>query len=147
MIHLRPARSTDAGKIGAILTEFAATTDWMPDLHTGAEDIAHAGGMIDLGWVTVAEVQGAVCGFAARDGDELNALYVAQSHRGQGVGSALLEDQMSRTKTLSLWTFEANGPAQDFYRKHGFREVERTDGAGNDENLPDIRLEWRREAN
>ena len=60
MTRLRPARSTDAGAVGAILSEFAATTEWMPKLHTGAEDIAHAGALIDRGWVTVAEMDGVV---------------------------------------------------------------------------------------
>lgn len=145
MIKLRDARSTDAGKVGAILSEFTATTDWMPRLHTGAEDIAHAGAMIERGWVSIAEVDGDVVGFAACDDNDLDALYVTRSARGNGVGTALLQ-QLKRAHTaLSLWTFQANGPAQEFYVKHGFEEQGRTDGTGNDEGLPDIRFQWRKE--
>ncbi|GAA6174570.1 GNAT family N-acetyltransferase [Sulfitobacter pacificus] len=142
MTALRAARSTDAGKVGAILTEFVATTDWMPQLHTGAEDIAHAGQLITRGWVTVAEVEGDVIGFAACDGEDLDALYVARSQRGQGVGTALLHHLQKERAVLKLWTFQANLAAQNFYLKHGFVEQERTDGASTDEGLPDIRFQW-----
>lgn len=145
MIKLRAARSTDAGKIGAILSEFAATTDWMPILHSGAEDIAHAGALIERGWVSIAEVDGDVVGFAASDGQDLDALYVVRSARRHGVGTALLQHLQGAHEVLTLWTFQANSAAQDFYVKHGFEEQERTDGTGNDEGLPDIRLQWRKE--
>ena len=146
MIHLRPARSTDAGAVGDILSEFIDTTDWMPRIHTRAEDLAHAGEMIRRGWVTVAERDGGVVGFAACDGAELNALYVAGNHQGQGVGAALLTRLQKDASRLELWTFEANDGAQRFYRRHGFAEVARTDGADNDEKLPDVRFEWVKEA-
>ena len=146
MIRLRAAAETDAGSVGAILSEFVDTTPWMPRLHSRAEDIAHAGALIARGWVTVAEAAEGVVGFAARDGAELNALYVAQAARGQGVGSDLLAQAKRDTGSLALWTFEANAPARRFYLAHGFAETDRTDGSRNDEGLPDIRFEWKREA-
>ncbi len=146
MIRLRVAQQTDAGAVGAILSEFEDTTDWMPRVHTRAEDVAHAGMMIDRGWVTVAEQAAGVVGFAALDGSEVHALYVAQDQRGRGVGSALLEGAKAGNDTLRLWTFQANAGAQRFYLRHGFAEVRRTDGAQNDEKLPDIRFAWTREA-
>jgi len=33
--------------------------------------------------------------------------------------------------------------ARRFYGREGFVEVEHTDGAGNEEGEPDVRLEWR----
>lgn len=143
---LRAARSTDAGAVGAILSEFIDTTEWMPRVHTRAEDLSFAGMMIDRGWVSVAEEAGAVVGFAACDRADLNALYVVGAARGRGVGSALLTGLMAQRDTLELWTFEANTGAQRFYLRHGFEEVARTDGATNDEKLPDIRYVWKREA-
>ena len=145
MIVLRPARSTDAGKVGAILSEFAETTDWMPRLHTGAEDIAHAGQLIERGWVTVAVRDDVVIAFVACDGAEIDALYVARRQRGQGVGTALLVEVCSKAAQLKLWTFQANVRAIAFYVRHGFVEVTRSDGAGTDEKLPDVQFEWKRE--
>ncbi|NOR32000.1 MAG: GNAT family N-acetyltransferase [Sulfitobacter sp.] len=139
------ARDLDAGAVGAILSEFVDTSDWMPRIHTRAEDIAHASRMIDLGRVHVAEDNGKVVGFCARNGDDLDALYVASEKRGQGVGAALLRHAQTVVNRLELWTFQANEGAQRFYLRHGFVELQRTDGSGNDERLPDIQYEWQRE--
>ncbi|MEO0389954.1 MAG: GNAT family N-acetyltransferase [Pseudomonadota bacterium] len=144
--RLRPARSTDAGKVGAILSEFIDTTDWMPRIHTRAEDVGFAGYMIDKGWVTVAHSDGTVSGFVARDGSDIQSLYVAAQARRSGVGSALLKRMKGEVDALSLWTFQANTGAHAFYKTHGFCEIERTDGSGNDEHLPDIRMTWKRDA-
>lgn len=141
-IYLRAARSTDAGTVGAILSEFIDTTPWMPRIHTRAEDVGFAGQMIDNGWVSVAEIAGQVRGFAAREGEEVHALYIAGPVQRTGVGSALLRVCQSQVERLTLWTFQANTGAQAFYERHGFTPVEQTDGARNDEGLPDIRFEW-----
>lgn len=118
----------------------------MPRIHTRAEDLAHAGAMIKRGWVRVAEQDGQVTGFSAHDAGEVNALYVAQAARGRGVGSELLKQLQVKQPQLGLWTFAANTLAQAFYLRHGFVEMRRTDGADNDEKLPDIWYVWQREA-
>lgn len=143
-VFLRPARSTDAGKAGAILSAFVDETEWMPRIHTRAEDISHVGAMIDRGWVTIAEKDDRVVGFSARYDAKVHALYVDPAERGQGCGTMLLVAMQDVSDRLSLWTFQANERAQAFYIRHGFTEAERTDGADNDEKLPDIRLEWKR---
>lgn len=145
-IALRPAQPLDAGAMGGILSDFARATSWLPRVHTAAEDIAHADAMIARGWVTVAEEAGQIAGFAACEAGALNALYVARPVRGRGVGSALLDRLKARHKRLKCWTFQANGPAIAFYRQHGFAEVARGDGRGTDEGLPELHLQWQREA-
>ena len=142
---LRSARPTDAGAVGDILSDFADTTPWMPRLHTRAEDLRHAGDLVDRGWVTVTETDGKVTAFAARDGEIVHALYVDRAVQRQGHGTALLAQMKNASPKLTLWTFLANTAAQAFYDSHGFLEVERTDGSDNDEGLPDIRLEWHKE--
>ncbi|MEL6292571.1 MAG: GNAT family N-acetyltransferase [Pseudomonadota bacterium] len=84
-------------------------------------------------------------GFLARDGEAIHALYIAPAAQGQGIGSALLQQAQAASPRLSLWTFQANTGAQRFYKRHGFDEVLRTSGTGNDEKLPDIRMFWQRE--
>lgn len=140
---LRPARSTDAGKTGDILHRFQEETVWMPKLWTGAETIAFCGRMIDRGWVTVAEEEGRVCGFLARDGAEVCSLYVLPEAQGQGIGKALLDAAKAAVPHLTLWVFQANNGAQRFYLREGFTETRRTDGSRNEEGLPDIAYEWR----
>lgn len=141
---LRPARPTDAGRVGAILSAFIDDTDWMPRIHTRAEDLSFAGQMIDRGWVTVSEGPNGVDGFLARHDRVIHALYVAQAAQRLGRGAALLRAAQSQVAALTLWTFQANCAAQRFYLAMGFAETERSDGARNDEHLPDIRYDWRR---
>lgn len=138
---IRPATPLDAGPVAQILSEFIDTTPWMPRIHSRAEDLAHCHQMIDRGWV---QVIGApqITGFIARDGAAIHALYVAAPARGQGLGSALLSAAQAGASLLRLWTFQANAGAQRFYAGHGFSELRRTDGTGNDENLPDIQFTW-----
>ncbi|TMV07666.1 GNAT family N-acetyltransferase [Ruegeria sediminis] len=142
---LRPARSTDAGTTGAILHGFSRENDWMPELHSLAEAIAFCGTMIDRGWVTVVEEQAQVLGFLARDGQEICALYLSGPARRQGVGRQLLDDAKEKRARLTLRTFEANTAARQFYERNGFVEAGRSDGARNDENLPDITYVWQKE--
>ncbi|ETW13557.1 acetyltransferase domain-containing protein [Roseivivax marinus] len=143
-VTLRAARTTDAGAVAGILGAFTDATPWLPRVHTGAEDIAHAGLMIDRGWVTLAEDEaGRVIGFLAREGDEIHALYLRDAARRAGLGTALLDRAKAVRETLALWTFAANGPARRFYARRGFREVAATRGA-NDEGLPDVRCVWTR---
>lgn len=77
------------------------------------------------------------------DGDDLDQLYVDPDAAGQGIGSTLVElAKELRPGGLALWTFQRNTRAQAFYRHHGFVEVRRTEGAGNEEGVPDLRMVW-----
>ena len=73
----------------------------------------------------------------------LDDLYVAPGHAGQGLGSALLDlVKARRPDGFCLWVFEMNAPARGFYARRGLVELERTDGSGNEERAPDLRLAW-----
>lgn len=143
-IRIRPARSTDAGKLGVMITEAVAAKAWKPELHTGAEDIAHAGRLIDRGWVSVAVLADVVAGFVALDESYVHSLFVSNSAQSQGVGKALLDHAKRGKKHLELWTFQANKGGRKFYRREGFKEIQKTDGSDNDEGLPDVRYRWER---
>jgi chorismate mutase len=70
-------------------------------------------------------------------------LYVDPQWRGRGLGDRFVELAKQRQPGgLELWTFQVNTPACRFYERHGFVEVERTDGAGNEEHVPDLRMVW-----
>ena len=141
---LRAARTTDAGRVGDILSAFIDDTPWMPRIHSRAQDLGFAADLIDRGWVSVALAGEQVAGFAARDGETVHALYISERMWGRGLGTMLVHQMQAAEDRLSLWTFQANTRAQEFYAHLGFQEIERTDGAGNDEGLPDIRMEWSR---
>ncbi|WP_235735390.1 GNAT family N-acetyltransferase [Nocardioides alcanivorans] len=96
---------------------------------------------VDL-WV--AEWDEEIVGFASATPTWLDHLYVAPHHAGTGVGSALLAlVQAVRPEGVGLWVFETNLAARRFYARHGFAELRRTDGSGNEEREPDIELSWR----
>jgi GNAT superfamily N-acetyltransferase len=101
-----------------------------------------------LGWdlsdleVWLAESDGLV-GFAAFTSTWLDCLYVAHAHQGSGVGSTLLDlVKARRPHGFGLWVFESNAPGRRFYARRELLERELTDGSGNEERCPDVRLEW-----
>lgn len=146
-VALRPARPLDAGTLGALITQAVAAHEWKPNLHSAAEDIAHAGTLIERGWVTVAcDDTDHPLGFIAREDAYVHALFIAEGTRGRGVGRALLADAKRASARLELWTFQDNQGAQRFYERQGFEMTERTDGAGNEEGLPDVHYVWQRKA-
>jgi GNAT superfamily N-acetyltransferase len=86
---------------------------------------------------------GALAGLLVLDRDCLEQLYVDPDLTGQGVGGTLMAlAKRERPGCLRLWTFVSNLSAQRFYLRHGFREVERTDGSRNEEHAPDIQYVW-----
>lgn len=139
---IRPARDLDAGPLGAILSEFVETNDWVPRLHTRAQDIAFAAKLIAGHCVFVWSVDRPV-GFIAIHQNSIDALYVRNDQHRQGYGSALIQHAQSIRSELDLWTFQQNTKARRFYATHGFSETEFTNGSGNDEGLPDVHLKWR----
>ena len=137
---IRTARVVDAPAIAAVLGDWCRETDWMPKLHTRGQDLAFAMGVLSSQVVRLGRAGGGI-GFLARKDHAVNQLIVAPQARGLGLGKALLNEAKAMGH-LTLWTFQANLGARRFYAREGFREVEFTDGAHNEEKLPDVRLEW-----
>ena len=57
------------------------------------------------------------------DTGEVVAIYVLSEYYGRKVGYRLMNEAVSRLSeynTISLWVFEKNGRAIDFYHKYGF---------------------------
>jgi len=86
---------------------------------------------------------GTAVGLLVLDGNELDWLYVEPSAQSQGIGSALLAHAQGISPNgLALWAFTSNQRARGFYEHHGFVAVRATDGAGNEEQAPDVRYVW-----
>jgi GNAT superfamily N-acetyltransferase len=111
---------------------------YLPDLHTSDEDLAFFTSEITNSDCQVALIDGRIVGFGcARDG-WLNHLYVSPDFQGQGIGSALLAQ--FGPSIQQFWVFQRNTRARDFYKSHGFVEMELTSGEGNEEREPDVRF-------
>lgn len=86
----------------------------------------------------------AVVGILVLDAEWIAQLYVDPKVTRSGIGAELIGvAKRERPDGLRLWTFVTNVDAQRFYRRHGFNEIERTDGSRNEEGAPDIQYAWR----
>lgn len=142
---LRPATPADAGAVADIHLRARAAAPMPAGIHSDAEVrdwlATRLDGSGDEVWV--AEAAGRVVAYARFTRTWLDDLYVDPDHAGQGIGSALLDLVKARHPDgFGLWVFESNTPAQAFYAARGLVERERTDGSGNEERAPDVRMEW-----
>ena len=93
-------------------------------------------------WLAV-NPAGTPVGILVLDGECVDQLYVEPTMTGQGIGAQLLDlAKRRRPQGLRLWTFVSNVGAQRFYERHGFMEIDRTDGHRNEERAPDILYAW-----
>jgi chorismate mutase/RimJ/RimL family protein N-acetyltransferase len=146
-LTLRPAEPEDATTLADLYSaaRVAAVPMMPPAMHTNAEDRAwFAGQLAAPGRETwVAERGGEAVGYALLHDDWLDHLFIHPDVTAQGIGSTLLDLVKSlRPGGFCLWVFESNEGARRFYRRHGLVDLERTDGSGNEEKAPDVRMAW-----
>lgn len=145
-LTLRAADAADADAVAAVFSPSLRLLDFLPELHTVAEDrwfIEHV--ILRDCAVTVAEDGGRIVAFLALQGEEVRLLHAHPDFIGRGAGSLLLEHaKASGVPALELWCFQANTRARRFYEARGFRPVRFTDGADNEEKTPDVRYRWER---
>lgn len=141
---LRRATAADADQVAELYlaTRRAALPAMPPQVHDADSVRAHVAGEVRDKEVWLAEAD-EVLGFATLTDDWLDALYVGHEHQGFGIGSTLLElVKAQRPGGFSLWVFASNASARGFYHRHGLVELEHTDGSGNEERCPDVRMAW-----
>jgi GNAT superfamily N-acetyltransferase len=132
-LYLRARRAaTAAGTIPPLVHDADAVGSWVSQVVIPRLEC----------WVAERS-DGALVGTLVLDDDWIDQLYVDPKLTGAGIGAQLLVvAKRERPRGLQLWTFVSNEGAQRFYLRHEFREMERTDGAGNEERAPDIRYAW-----
>jgi len=77
--------------------------------------------------------------------DDRGALHIVCRERVDGLARDVEPRRVAKRERphgLWLWTFVSNEGAQRFYERHGFAEVERTDGRANEERAPDVLYAW-----
>lgn len=145
-LSLRPADPSEAADLADLYTaaRVAAVPQMPPALHTNDEDRAWMARQLagsHEAWL--AERDSEVVGYALLTPTWLDHLFVRPDLVGEGIGSALLDlVKALRPQGFCLWVFESNSGARRFYARHGLLELERTDGSGNEEKQPDVRLAW-----
>lgn len=80
----------------------------------------------DTEWNIVAELAGAVAGYASVTRRHLENLFVDPAAQGRGVGSALLREVEARIAgpgAVTLHCLRVNADARRFYERHGYAHV------------------------
>ncbi|HSE08905.1 MAG TPA: GNAT family N-acetyltransferase [Nocardioidaceae bacterium] len=143
---VRPGRLEDLEALASMfsIARRAAVPSMPPPVHTVEEDHAWLADQLAgdrEAWVAVRG--GSIVGLLLLEDDWLHSLYVDPVHQNEGIGSVLVDlAKALRPEGLQLWVFQSNTGARRLYARHGFVEVEETDGRGNEERAPDVRMEW-----
>jgi chorismate mutase/GNAT superfamily N-acetyltransferase len=129
-IHV-DSREANVGSMPPMVHSRETTHRWMTGRLEGAS----------TGWV--AERDGALVGYLVLTDDWVDDLFLAPAETGHGVGAALLDvAKAERPGGFLLWVFESNHGARRFYERHDLVVLESTDGSGNAERSPDVRMAW-----
>jgi 8-oxo-dGTP pyrophosphatase MutT (NUDIX family)/ribosomal protein S18 acetylase RimI-like enzyme len=141
--RLRQATHRDAaGMARAYLRSRRFAVPTVPTLHPEREVRRwFADEIIDHDDAWVADLDGTIVGLLVLSAGWIEHLYLDPAWIGRGLGDEMMRIAAERQPGgLQLWTFAANDAAQRFYTRHGFATVEHTDGRGNEERAPDIRM-------
>ena len=143
-MEIEAATGADADAVAAVFSAARdAAVPWLPILHSAAEDRRFFAGVIGEAEVLVVRREGYPVAFLALKDGLVGHLYVRPNAQRTGIGSALVAvAKERRPEGLRLWTFQRNQGARAFYARHGFEEVEFTDGSSNEEKEPDVLLAW-----
>ena len=146
-VTVRLASVDDAEALADLYSDArrAAVPQMPPAMHTDEEHRGYYARQFAQADVTVwvAESDAGPLGWAICTPTFLEGLYVRSDLKGQGIGSLLLDVvEATHPEGFELWVFESNTGARRLYERRGLVEVERTDGSGNEEKSPDLRMAW-----
>jgi chorismate mutase/ribosomal protein S18 acetylase RimI-like enzyme len=142
---LRPASGEDAERAATLFTSSRAAAGdlFPPAVHSAGEDRAFVARRIATSEVWVAERPDGLVGYLDLEEEAVHSLYVDPTAQRRGVGTALLDlAKARRPHGFHLWVFVTNTPARSLYLSRGLVELETTDGSGNEEKAPDVRMAW-----
>lgn len=120
-----------------------ATHDFLDEADFARIESHLASDYLPAATLTVAERDGKPLGFAGVHGDGLEMLFVSDSVRGQGIGSALLAEVIANQAVLKVDVNEQNTSAHAFYLSRGFVQVGRSELDGDGRPYPLLHLEIR----
>jgi GNAT superfamily N-acetyltransferase len=140
---IRRANNVDTAAIADVFLASRATMTYLPRLHTDDETRKFIAGIVGDKETWVAERDGKVVGFVVVDGGWLEHLYVHPGRFNTGTGTKLFARVTAQhPQGFQFWTFQQNAGARRFYERHDCALVRLTDGADNEEKIPDALYVW-----
>ena len=145
---LRRATPEDADAVADVFIAARGEQEFIPRRHSDGEHRRRVREwMLPAYEVWVVEGEAGIVGFAAVKDDLLGFIYVHPNAQRGGIGTALLDHVKALCPDgFELWTHQPNEVARRFYDREGLDAVEFTDGATNEEKVPDVRYAWRPES-
>lgn len=135
---IRPYQASDWTSVCAVHDAariFELEASGLADAFLTLEETGEAEGLFEA-TLLVAQIDGAVAGFAGFTDDEVTWLYVDPARYRQGIGRALLEAVLRESgRPLSLDVLAGNTAALALYQSAGFKIVDTVSGklAGNEQ--------------
>ena len=138
--HIRPGQQSDVVACVDILRDWEKETPWMAELNAPQpmQDFWRDLFQTDLTWVAL--IKGRIVGFCTRGDDNIGALYVAIEARSAGIGKRLLDMAKENRDWITVWAYEENKHALNFYAREGLVEVPRE--IEDETNLVNIEHRW-----
>lgn len=120
---LRHARPDEVPQLADIwLRASLRAHDFIPaDFWESRRDAMATRHLLAADELLVLEVEGRLIGFAALNGETLEALFVDPEVQSYGHGSRLMAEAMARHQRLTLCVYSRNVRAVSFYRRLGFQ--------------------------
>jgi len=144
----RSANPSDAVACSQLIFDWEDETPWMTSPLNHIDLMAKFWGDLfnsNLAWVAEADTR--IVGFCARCDDNIAGLYVAGEARNCGIGKALLDLAKVNRDWITVWAYEKNEKARQFYRREGLVEVSREVEVFEDgSSLMDVEHRWIRSA-
>lgn len=140
---IRRATHADSHDVSEVFLASRATMTYLPVLHTKDETRSFIARVVHALETLVAVRDGRITGFAALHGDWLDHLYVHPARFNTQTGTKLLSEVMfQRPQGFQFWVFQQNLAGRRFYERHGCALARLTDGARNEEKVPDALYVW-----
>lgn len=96
-----------------------------------------------VGLNSVKSESGEILGFSGVAEGNLEMLFVHPNHTGMGIGKVLLDYAIANQKVIKVDVNEQNPKALEFYLKHGFEIIGRSELDGTGKPYPILHLELR----
>ena len=145
MVAIRPSRPQDLPALFRVWENAVrATHSFLPeeDLDFYARQVRDDYLPAHRFWVA-AGADGEPLGFMGMTGAKIDALFVDPSCHGRGIGQALIDHAASLARDLTVDVNEQNEGAYSFYRKLGFRQIDRSELDDTGRPFPILHLERR----